>query len=136
MAPIVNIFWRTCIDEGVNPKEFVAKGMVPRPDSIETFATIMKMAFNPDKAGDTKAKVQFVFSGEVEGMCYFSIENGRFEATLGTVDTPDLTIETPFEVWMNITTRKADGQQMFMEQKYRVSGDISVLMRFGDFFGK
>ena len=136
MAPIVNIFWQTCIDEGVTPKEFELKEMVPRPNSIETFVALMGLAFNREKTGDAKVKIQFLFSGEVEGKCYFSIKNGKFEADLGTAETPDLTIETPFEVWMDITTQKADGQQMFMEQKYKVSGDMSVLMRFGDFFGK
>ena len=136
MAPIVNIFWQTCIDEGVTPKEFESKEMVPRPDSIETFVALMGLAFNKEKTGDVEAKIQFLFSGEVEGNCYFSIKNGKFEADVGTADNPDLTIDTPFEVWMDITTKKSDGQQMFMEQKYKVSGDMSVLMRFGDFFGK
>ena len=55
---------------------------------------------------------------------------------MGTAEKPDLTIETPFEVWMDIMTGKADGQQMFMEQKYRVNGDLSLLMRMNQFFGK
>ena len=34
-AEMGNIFWKTCIAEGVTPKEFKEKNMVPRPDSIE-----------------------------------------------------------------------------------------------------
>jgi predicted lipid carrier protein YhbT len=30
---------------------------------------------------------------------------------------------------MDIMTRKADGQQMFMEQKYKVNGDISLMIQ-------
>jgi predicted lipid carrier protein YhbT len=37
---------------------------------------------------------------------------------------------------MDIMTRKADGQQMFMEQKYTVSGDLSLLLRMNQLFGK
>ena len=48
---------------------------------------------------------------------------------------PD-SIETPFHVWMDIMTGKADGQQMFMEQKYRVKGDFSLLMRMNQLFGR
>ena len=129
MAPISNIFWQTCIDEGVTPKEFERKEMVPRPDSIETFVALMGLAFNREKTGDVEVKIQFLFSGEVEGKCYFTIKNGNLEAALGTADNPDLTIETPFEVWMDITTRKADGQQMFMEQKYTVTGDIGLMIQ-------
>ncbi len=36
LSSIANIFWQTCIDEGVTPKEFKERGMVPRPDSIKT----------------------------------------------------------------------------------------------------
>ena len=43
--------------------------------------------------------------------------------------SPDITIETPFEIWMDIMTGKADGQQIFMEQKYRVDGDLSLMMQ-------
>jgi len=39
-------------------------------------------------------------------------------------------------VWMDIMTRKADGQQMFMEQKYKVFGDFSLLLRMNQLFGR
>jgi hypothetical protein len=133
---IGNAYWKTCIAEGVSPREFEEKGLVPRADSVETFMILLSMGFNPEGAGDTKAIIQFNFSGEVEGFCYFQIENGRIEPHPGTAEKPDLTIETPFEVWMDIMTGKADGQQMFMEQKYRVNGDLSLLMRMNQFFGK
>jgi len=29
---------------------------------------------------------------------------------------------------MDIMTRKADGQQMFLDQKYRVHGDLSLMV--------
>jgi putative sterol carrier protein/FMN-dependent NADH-azoreductase len=131
-----NLFWKTCIAEGVTPKEFAEKGLVPRPDSIETFMLIMPMGFNPQRAGDTKAVIEFKFSGDVEGSCQLKIENGKIEARPGTAESPSLTIETPFNVWMDILTGKADGPKMFMEQKYRVHGDLSLLMRMNQLFGK
>jgi len=36
-AQIGNLYWMTCIAEGVTPKEFKDKNMAPRPDSIESF---------------------------------------------------------------------------------------------------
>ena len=47
----------------------------------------------------------------------------------GKEENPDITIETPFEIWMDIMTGKADGQQMFMEQKYKVNGDLSLMIQ-------
>ncbi|MDZ7699649.1 MAG: NAD(P)H-dependent oxidoreductase [Deltaproteobacteria bacterium] len=136
MVPLANIFWQTCIDEGVTPKTFEKKEMVPRPDSIETFLMVMKMAFNPEKAKDITARIQFFFSGEVAGPCYLQLDAGKIEVFEHTSDAPDLTIETPFDVWMDILTQKADGEKLFMEQKYQVSGDMGLLMRFAEFFGR
>ena len=136
MHKMGNLFWKACIAEGVTPKEFDEKGLALRPDSIETFMWIMPMGFNPKGAGDTKAVLEFKFSGDVEGSCHFRIENGKIEAHPGTAENPSLTIETPFHVWMDIMTGKADGQQMFMEQKYRVKGDFSLLMRMKQLFGR
>jgi multimeric flavodoxin WrbA/putative sterol carrier protein len=136
LAATGNLMWKTCIAEGVTPKEFRQRGMIPRPDSIETFMAIMKMGFNPQKAGEIKAILQFTFSGEGEGVCHFVIENGTITTTSGMAAKPDLTIEAPFSVWMDIVTRKADGQQMFMEQKYRAVGDLSLLMQMNRLFGE
>lgn len=135
-AKMGNAFWKTCIREGLTPAEFYQKGLIPRPDSLETFMIIMPMGFNPGNAAGTKAVLQFNFSGEVEGSCHFKIDEGNMEAKAGSAEKPDLTIESPFEVWMDIMTGQADGQQMFMEQKYKAIGDLSLLMRMKDLFGK
>jgi hypothetical protein len=37
---------------------------------------------------------------------------------------------------MDIVTQKADGQQMFMEQKYTVEGDLGLLTQLGQLFGQ
>ncbi len=117
---MANLFWKTCIEEGITPKEFDEKGMMPRPDSLEAYMIIMPMGFSAKNAGDTKATLQFLFSGAVEGACNFRIENGEIRANEGVAQDPDLTIETPFEVWTDIMTGKADGQQAFMAGKYQV----------------
>ncbi len=135
-AKMANAFWKTCIKEGVTPREFTEKRMIPRPDSIDTFLMIMSSGFNPKSAAGMSAVLQFNFSGEIEGICYLAIEDGRIEAREGASQNPDLTVETPFEIWMDIITGKADGQQMFMQQKYKTIGDITLLMRMKDLFGK
>ena len=136
VAKVTNAFWKSCIEAGLTPREFHQRNLVPRPDSLETFMMIMPMGFNSGSAANTKASLQFNFSGEVEGVCHFEIENGKIKAKEGASEKPDLTIESPFDVWMDILTGKADGQQMFMQQKYRAVGDLSVLIRLKDLFGK
>ena len=135
VAEVANLYWKTCIAEGITPKQFERKGMAPRPDSIKSLMAILRLGFNPKGAGDTRATMQFRFSGEVEGSCYFKIDNGTIEAKAGTAEKPDLTIEAPFEVWADIITGKADGTQMLMEQKYTAEGDLSLLMKMNQLFG-
>ncbi len=135
-AKIGDIMWKTCIAEKMTPKEMEACGVVPRPDSIETFMIILPMGFHPEKAGDLKATVQFEFSDEVAGSCHFLIKDGHIQAASGPAGAPDLIIETPFALWMDILTGKRDGQQAFLAQAFKTKGDLSLLMRMGELFGK
>lgn len=132
---LANAHWQTCIDEGVTPKQLRQRRIVPRPDSIDTLMAVLRVGFNPQAAGDTKGTLQFQFSGEVQGSCYLVIENGMIRAMSGAAKDPDLTIRSPFEVWADIITGKADGTQMFMEQRYTADGDMDLLVKFGKLFG-
>ncbi len=131
-----NLFWQTCIDAGVTPREFEEKGMIPRPDSLDSFLAILSLGFNPEGAGDTRAVIQFVFSGVVSGNCFLSINKGTIKTETGLHANPDVSIQAPFELWMDIMTGKADGQTMFMQQKYIVEGDLELLLRMNQLFGR
>jgi putative sterol carrier protein len=103
--------------------------MVPRPDSLASFMTFLRLHLHSEAVGDETVILQFHFSGEVADTCHFVIRRDQVEAKSGTDPAPDLVIETPFGTWMDIMTRKADGQQMFMEGKYKVQGDIGLMIR-------
>jgi putative sterol carrier protein len=130
-----NMFWKTCIEAGVTPKEFEQKGLVPRPDSIDTFMLVLPMGFNADAARDLNAIMQFNFSGQVEGSCHFKIKEGKISARDGAAQHADITINSPFEIWMDIMTGKADGQKLFVEQKYTVDGNLELLLKMNALFG-
>jgi len=128
-AVMGNLFWKACIEEKVTPKEFLEKKMIPRPDSIESFMSILPFGIDAGAAGGKKVTLQFKFSGDVEDSCYFTIEDTNIDAKKGIWDSPDITIETPFDLWIDIMTGKADGQQMFGEQKYLVNGDLALMIQ-------
>lgn len=136
VAPIVNLAWQTCIDEGITMVEFQKRKMIPRPNSIETFISLNYTGFNRKSAGNAKASMQYRFSGQVKGECYVIIDKGKITASPGAIKNPDLTIDTPFEVWMDIMTKKSDGAQMFFEGKYKVEGNAEILMKIKEFFGE
>jgi multimeric flavodoxin WrbA len=128
-AQMGNLYWKTCIAEGVTPKEFQEKNMIPRPDSIESFMLVFPFGLNAEAIGERKIILQLDFSGEVDDSCCFIIERGNVDAEKGSRENPDITIETPFDLWMDVITGKADGQQMFMEQKYMVKGDLELMIQ-------
>ena len=128
-AQIGNLYWKTCIAEGVTPKEFGERNMVPRPDSIESFMILFPFGLNSEAVGRRKVILQFNFSDEMKGSCCFIIEEDKISVEEGRKENPDITIETPFELWMDIMTGKADGQQLFMDQKYKVDGDLSLMIQ-------
>jgi putative sterol carrier protein len=101
--------------------------MIPRPDSLDGFMVLFPFGVNTEATGARKVIVQFNFSGSVTASCYFTIKMGHIDSAKGISNQPDLVIETPFDIWMDIMTRKADGQQMFLENKYKVHGDASLI---------
>jgi putative sterol carrier protein len=129
-----NSMWKTCIDKGITPREFGKKGLLPRPHSVSSFIGFMKLGFNSVQAAELNKAIQFNFSGDCQDSCYLTIADGSIRGQLGRSQQPDLTIDTPFGLWMDISTGKADGQQMFMEQKYTAKGDLALLMQMGQLF--
>ena len=130
-----NLTWKTCIAEGITPREFGEKGVMPRPDSISSYIELMKLGFNTDATNGLNAKIQFNFTGDIQGYCFLEISEGTLKAQQGTANQPNLSVNSPFDMWMDILTGKADGQQTFLDQKYTVEGDLSLLMQMDQLFG-
>lgn len=131
LAAIVNSNWQSMINEGVNPAEAERRGFIPRPDSIEALMGMLSFGFNPQKAIGKKGVLQFHFTGEKPGDCYFVIDEKRCTPYTGRAEKADCTVDSPFEVWADIIQGKADGAKMFMEGKYTAQGNFSFLMVFG-----
>jgi multimeric flavodoxin WrbA len=56
-SAMTNLFWKSCIQEGLTPKEFHQRNLLPRPDSIETFMMVMLRGFKPERAAQTRAVI-------------------------------------------------------------------------------
>ena len=95
---------------------------------------LMKIGFNPESAGDANVIIQNDFTGRVEGSCHFIILNGTVQTRDGKSKNPDLVIKSPFDVWIDIVTGKADGAEMIMEGKYQVEGNTDLIFDVPKFF--
>jgi multimeric flavodoxin WrbA len=131
VAATANISWQAMIDQGITPAEATRKGLNPRPDSIEDFMAILYFGFNPKKAAGKKGILQFEFTGDKPGNCYFDIDEKSCIPHAGRADKADCTVTTPFEVWADIIQGKAKGDKMFMEGKCTAQGNFSLMMVFG-----
>ncbi|MCP4139890.1 MAG: hypothetical protein GY755_06310 [Chloroflexi bacterium] len=94
----------------------------------------MPTAFNAKAAGEMDCTIQFVLGGAGGGMYHLRIKNGECTSEQGPALNPDLTINAPAEVWLAIAKGEIDGQQAFMEGKYRTTGDMNIMMKMGDLF--
>jgi hypothetical protein len=132
VAATTNLMWQTVIDERLTMAEASRQGRAPRPDSITALMTMLSFAFNPLKAGDKKDILQFNFTGEKPGSCYFAIDKNGCTAHEGKAEKADCIIDGPFEVWADIIQGKADGAKMLMDGRYKAEGDIALMMVFGE----
>jgi len=136
IATMANMFWRTCIAQGITPKEASEQDLLPRPESLEEMVLLLPMGFQSESAGDLEAVLQYDFSGSIEGSCHFNIANGLMTGDVGPATDPTLTIAVDFDLWLDVMAGRENGQEIFMQGKAKASGDLGLLMRFSQLFGK
>jgi putative sterol carrier protein len=130
IAEMANLWWDSHL-EGITQ----GKPVQGKIEDMRLLLRGMAATFKAQAAGDLKATIQFEVTGKQSGDWFFLIENGRCIYHEGRVDSPTLTIKTPSDIWLAIANGEMDGQQTFMEGKYTVIGDITLLMRMKSLFG-
>lgn len=83
IAVLSNLTWQTMIDGHMTMAEASRQGVGIRPDSMGTLMAMLSFAFNPGKAGEKSGTLQFNFSGDKPGTCYFTIDKGDITAAEG-----------------------------------------------------
>ena len=102
--------------------------------SFRDLIASMTNAFSFNAAGNLVATIQFHATGKEPGNYYLHIENGKCTFNEGVAKSPTVTIHTPSEVWIAISTGEMDGAQAFMQGKFRVEGDLRLLMKMRGLF--
>ncbi len=108
------------------------------PQSAQTckeLLAMMPMGFKKDAAGGLNAVYQFEISGEENFVAHLRISGGTCVFVDGPHEKPDVTVKSPSDVWLAISKGEMNGQAAFMTGKYKVEGDISLLMKLGSMFG-
>jgi putative sterol carrier protein len=147
-ANMVNAYWGGLgvdrIDE-VEPdgdtetKEAPADNVLTPSGSMETIRDLvssMPLAFNGEAAGDLEAVFQFDVTDEDPGDYYIAISGGTCTAYAGIHANPNATIRTPADVWLKISRGEMNGATAFMTGKYKVTGNLQLLMKMEKLFSR
>jgi multimeric flavodoxin WrbA/putative sterol carrier protein len=106
----------------------------PLPKTCRELIQAMPLGFQPEAAGDLEAKLQFEVHGEENFVSNLKIAKGTCTYQEGPADKPNLVIKTPADVWLKISRGELSGQKAFMEGRYKVEGDMTLLLKLNRLF--
>jgi putative sterol carrier protein len=95
---------------------------------------MMPLGLNPSAVGDLRAIYQFAVSGDENFTAHLAIADGKCIYHDGPAEKPDLVIKTPADVWLKISRGELKGQKAFMEGRYKVEGDVTLLLKLKTLF--
>jgi putative sterol carrier protein len=143
-ANMVNSYWaglgieKLDVEDSETKTEEIPLDMVlPPPSSVETIRDLiaaMPLAFNGEAAGELEAVFQFDITDEDPGNYYLTIMEGTCISYEGIHPAPNATIRTPADVWLKISRGEMNGATAFMTGKYKVTGNLQLLMKMEKLF--
>jgi putative sterol carrier protein len=89
----------------------------------------------PEKAGTTKAMIQFDLSGDQGGKWWIKIHDGKAESGKGEAPEPaTLTLMADAGDYVKVATGKMDGTSAFMSGKLKIKGDMGLAIKMPSLF--
>jgi putative sterol carrier protein len=90
--------------------------------------------FLPEKAGNTRATIQFDLSGEHAGKWFVTIADGKVTTGQGEAENPNLTLMADSTDYVKIFTGQLDPTAAFMSGKLKLKGDMGLAIRMQSMF--
>lgn len=89
----------------------------------------MALAYDPQVAPELDAVIQFEVAGPEPGAYHLRIRDGACTFHLRrSARRPTLTVTTPSDVWLRISSGELSGRQAFLDGLYQAEGDPNLLM--------
>jgi putative sterol carrier protein len=95
----------------------------------KTFLEYAECLVCSEVAGISDAIIQFVFDGDDGEILYYRIGQGRVKLYQGFHGSPDVTIATTIETWVQMVLGKIKPVRTYLSGKVGVKGDIVLAQR-------
>ena len=102
--------------------------------TIQQMMEQMPEAFVPERAVGLKALLLIRFTGAEAGEWVITIQDGKCTVVSGTTPKPQLTLTMDSQDYKDMVFGKLNSMTAFMQGKIKLSGDISLAMRFASLF--
>ena len=90
--------------------------------------------FQPDKAGNTNATINFDLSGDQGGKYWVRIADGQATSGKGEGENPNLTLLADAGDFVRIIMGSLDPTAAFMQGKLKIKGDMGLAIKFQSLF--
>ncbi len=104
--------------------------------SCREMLAMMPLAFDKTAAEGLSAGIQFEVEGDETLIAHLRISGGGCTFHEGPADKPNLIIKTPADVWLKISRGELSGPQAFLDGRYKVEGDMNLLLKMNRLFSR
>ena len=108
--------------------------MAAGPTNIAEALEWLRKRFRPDAAQDVSVTYQLELTGPEGGVLYARIDGGRLEAEEGPAASADVVFHLSADDYFGILAGRANPDILFMDEKIRVDGDLSLALKLRTFF--
>jgi putative sterol carrier protein len=133
---MANTYWKAMLPKEVpaqiKKKTITGKELKLSNGGMASFMAGMAMQYNPKAIPEFTGIIQFNLDDE---RYHVLIKDEQCKAYEGEHPEPDLTIISPKQVWLDISSGKLNGTKAYMEGQYKTEGDMNLLMKFDQLFG-
>jgi len=100
----------------------------------ELMTVTMPNSFVPEKAKGVDTIVQFKFTGSEVAEWYVIVKDQKCETAEGLHPSPKMTMTVDADTYVAISKGEMDPTMAFMKGKVKVSGDMGVALKMGQYF--
>ncbi len=133
---MANKYWDSMLPKDYSKVKLETTDMEPlkaTDDGMSAFFAGMAQIYNPKAIPGLKAVMQFNLDDEK--YCLVINEN-ECTAYEGSYPEPTLTIISPRDVWVKISSGEISGAAAFMKKLFKVEGDMSLLIKINKLFSQ